>query len=239
MPLPSELARVDIVWKIESGGEIAVNTFWMQHVHHDTETFTWGDALQTIADKVATSMVANLNSSLGSISNTAHVDHIDAYQVGTDGRSTDKRTHVCAPTDIPGRASGGNILPPFLCAVVQTWGMVPGTFKSHPRRFRGRMFWPLTSDNALGADGLLTSSFQDGLRGEMQAFFNDMQGMHVSSGELTGGAADFMKMGVLSRVDQAFYQMEAVSVAKKPGVQRRRMNKLVVAQETPAAISHS
>lgn len=234
----TDLAKCDLVFSTESGAEIAVNTLWMQHQHYTGNTFDWGDALQTIADHVVSSLVAHGTTINGTLSSTDYLQRVDAYQIGTDGKATDKRTHVCAPTDYPGTQSGSNQLPPFLAAVVQLWGMVPGTYDAHPRRRRGRIFWPLRNDAYLGSNGLLKPANQDLIRDDWAAVLNDLQGMHVGTPSPPGNSSDFMRMGVVSRVTGAFSQLEAVSVSGKPGVQRRRMNKLHVTPESTATINH-
>lgn len=239
MAFPDELAVCDLVWSIEGGQEIAVNRIWMQHVHHDTVTFSWGDALQTIADHVVTSL--GESGSGGGIRSFIHTDcylnRVDAYQIGVDGKATDKRSHVCTTTEFAGSASG-QMLPPIIGPVIQLWGYPPTSYTLHARRHRGRIFMPGATSSILGSDGLISFGNKGDLGSAWGAIFNDLQGMHVgSSFGVGGGPTDSMNVGVLSRTDGAFRQLAAVSVASKPGVQRRRMNKLANGAVVSTAIS--
>ena len=238
MALPAELAVADLVWN-DSGKEIAVNRIWLQHEHHDTVEFNWGDALQTIADKFVESLgTADTGGQIMSyISNQVTLTRVDAYQIGTDGHATDKRTSTPSTT-VGGSATGNHI--PLVGAVVQLWGYNPASFVQHARRHRGRLFAPGTPASLFTATGELPSGTADDIAERWASFLNDIQGMHVGeSAGLPGGPTDSMNVGILSRVDQAFRQLEAVTCAYKPGTQHRRMNKLPNTRSTSSSIDHS
>jgi len=170
------------------------------------------------------------------ISNQVTLTRVDAYQIGTDGHATDKRTSTPGTT-IGGSATGGYI--PLLSAVVQLWGYDPAQFVTHPRRHRGRIYSPCTPSSLFNATGELPSGTADDIAARYGTFLNDIQGMHVGDTTPPGGGTDSMDVGVLSRTDTAFYQMQAVTCAYKPGVQHRRMNKLANTRSAATDIAHS
>lgn len=238
-PVPAELAVADLVWSLDFGAEIAVNRLWLQHHHITGNSFDWGDALQKIADHVASSFQTHGGQILGHINTSTYLNRIDAYSIdAATGLANDKRTHVCGATDVKGTASSG-MLPPSTAVVVQLWGYDPATYAVHPRRRRGRLFMCGVDMNCLANDGTVSSTAQSDLTQGWSAFFNDLQGMSVDSGGQPIGTGDWMNCGVLSRRDQAFYQLEAVSVAHLPGVQRRRINAFQSTHSTPGVINHS
>lgn len=239
LKVPDELAVLDLVWSLDFGAEIAVNRLWVQH-HHDTgNPFDWGDALQTMADHVATSMETKGGQILSHVNTSTYLNRIDAYQIdGDSGLAVDKRTHVCGATDVKGSASSG-MLPPSTAIVIQLWGYDPATYAVHPRRRRGRLFMCGIDANCLANDGTVSGTAQSDLTAGWSAVLNDLQGMHIGGLGTGTGVPDYANLGVLSRVDKAFYQLEAVSVAHLPGVQRRRINAFASTHSTPSAISHS
>jgi hypothetical protein len=237
--VPPEMAVADLVWSIH-GNEIAVNRIWLQHEHHDTVTFDWGDALQTIADKVVSSLSADGagHSVMGGISSDCSLTRVDAYQIDETGHATDKRSHDLTGSPLQG-GQGGNYSP-LMSAVIQLWGYDPTGFKPHAKRWRGRIFSPCTPASFFTNEGMITTDSAGVLAGWWGSFLNDLQGMHVGeSAGLPGGPTDSMNVGVLSRVDSAFRQMEAVTVALKPGIQRRRMNALPANRSSAVTINHS
>lgn len=235
MALPSELAKAELTWAIENGAEIAVNTIWFRHVHHTSVSFSWGDALQQIADHVVDSLKGPGAALTGYMHGSIQLAKVDAYAIPPIGDATDKRTHTCSANEF--RGGGTGMMPPLVAPVIQLWGYKPAEFTSHPARHRGRLYFPGMTQSMMSGDGLLSPEAQTALRDAWAAVLNDLQGMHV--GDVPGpGPVDSMDVGVLSRRDQAFYQLEAVTVAHKLGVQRRRMNKLQTSRSAPATINH-
>lgn len=240
MPLPAELAVADMVWNVDSK-EIAVSRVWLQHHHTTGGSFAWGDALQTIADKVVSSLQDSSAGGqiLSTISNRISLTRVDAYQIGTDGKATDKRSHITGAGDTVSGSSSSDWIP-SLSAVIQLWGYNPSTFVQHPRRRRGRTYAPGTPSSYFNVTGELGPTVANDLAGRWGAFMNDLQGMHVGdSVGVPGAPNDSMNVGVLSRTDAAFYQLEAVTVAYKPGWQHRRMNALADTRSSSTTISHS
>lgn len=237
--LPSdELCVAEIVWQVESGAEIAVNRLYFEHQHFTGDSYSWGDALQTVADHVVSSLTGHGSSLQNYLTDQCQLARVDVYKLGqADGKATDKRTHTVADGTFKG-GSAARILPPIFAATIQLWAYKPAEFAQHPRRRRGRLFFPMLNTVQLGSDGMLTDAATADLTAGWAAVLNDLQGMHVS-GESTTGGPDYMNVGVLSLKDNAFHQLEAVSVAKKPAIIRSRMNKLHFPQVTPATISHS
>lgn len=243
MALPSELCAVEATWALESGAEICVNRFWLQHVHQTGNSFSWPDDLHTVASKVATSLLSKQGPGGYSVrqlvTSQASLTKVDAYAVGTDGKATAKATSTPdAGTNNGGM--GGTELPPQMAPIVQLWAY--NGFVQHARRHRGRVYAPPPASSALATNGRLSSDFMANIVDAWSAFFNDVQGMHVgsdASGVALGGSSDIMRTGVLSRVDNAFYQLESVSVAQDLGVQRRRTNKLSRAIPARTTISHN
>lgn len=244
MPVvPPEACRVEITWQLENLQEIAVNSIWLQHVHQTGNTFDWANDLPTVANKVATAIQ---NDSGGGAKVTDYMEtgtrlgKVTAYGIGTDGKAFAKAEHLVTPGTVVGTESGGP-LPPTFCAVLQLLGY--SGYVQHKRRHTGRLFLPASSDTVIdGATGLLSRDATGGIAAAWAAVLNDIQGMHVgsdASGIALGGSSDHMNVVVYSRHDGAFYQLEGVQVANKPGWQRRRMNKIARIYGTPATIAHS
>lgn len=238
MALPDELAVADIVWSIESGQEIAVNRIYLQHHHISTNTFGWSDALKTIADKCVDAILNSAGPSGTTVRQTVHstvlLSRVDAYALDTTGHATDKATSTpTAGTNNGGM--GGSALPPQLAPIVQLWAY--SGYAIHARRRRGRVFAPPPGTAALSTGGRLDDGWRQTLADGWSGFLNDLQGVNVG-GVTSPGTHDYMNVGVLSRVDQAFYQLENISVAKDVGVQRRRINKLARPQPVLVPVNH-
>lgn len=232
---PAELAVADIVWSLESGQEIAVNRLWLSHVHFTGQTFSWGDALQTIADHVVSSISSppSGSSPLQYIQSATKLTRVDAYSIGTDWKATDKRTHDATADNVSGTMTG-QALPPIFSPVLHLTAFTG--YVSNARRRTGRLFLPAPSDSALGTDGLLTSTFRNNVANAWTNSLNDIQGMHVSGGD--GSASDYMSVVVVSRLDGLAHQLESVKVNNKPGIVKSRMNKLIESYGDVGVISH-
>jgi hypothetical protein len=62
-----------------------------------------------------------------------------------------------------------------------------------------------------------------------------VQGLHASGAAIT---PDYWDVGVYSRVDGAFNNLERVGVAAKLGVQRRRQNALATTARSYGTVEH-
>jgi hypothetical protein len=232
-----DLAALDYVWAIESGQEIAVNRIYFQHNHGTGNEFTWPEGLGKLAQKgvdaVTEAAPSGGNNLQHYLSSKVALTRCDAYaQWGADGKATQKETVTPAST-LQGGNTGGAV-PPHLAVVVGLWAFTG--FDPHQRRKRGRMFLPPVGETYIGDDGRIDTNTITALTDTMTAFFNDLQGAHANDG--TGPALDFWNVGVYSRADNTFNQLQAVTVSKDFAVQRRRLNKLTVPTPYKGTINH-
>lgn len=232
---PNELACADLVWNLEDK-EIAVNRIWLRHKHQSGNTFDWDSALQRIADKC----VASLSDSekggaiFPQISNQVTLSRVDAYAIPPVGKATNKKS--ATPSGTTGGSASGDYSP-IMGAVVQLWGYPPSGFVANARRHRGRLFVAGTPMSYFMNQGELGTDTALQIATGWGHFLNDLQGASVAGGITPGNGDDYVDVGVLSRTDGAFYPLQAVTCATKPGIQHSRMNKLVTLRSTPVTIT--
>lgn len=233
---PTELAAVDIIWGVE-GKEIAVNTLWLRHHHETANQFDWDVALQTVASHIVDSFS---DSGKGGaifpyMSNQILLTRVDAYAVPPVGKATNKRSATPSGT-VGGSASGD--YSPIMGAVIQLWGYNPLGFVQDAMRHRGRLFAIGTPMSYFSDIGRLSSTQAADIATAWGHFLNDVQGVHADpAGNLP--TPDYFNVGVFSRTNGAFYQLEAVTVATKPGIQHSRMNALDTGRSSSVTIDHS
>lgn len=231
------LMRANIVWNLESGQEIAVTSLHLSVQHFTGNDLTWPDATQQVADVLSDKLTSHWSDLGTMISNKVNVSRIDTYRLDDTGHALDKGTHGYANTDVVGAATGA-MLPPSSAVVLQLWGYTPGGFVQHPRRHRGRLFLPGAVISVLDPNtGLISTTNQDSLAGWWGAFFNDLQGAHVGTPVPPGNSSDFIKTGIYSKRDNDFVQLQAVTVAHLPAVQRRRINALASTHSAATTIN--
>jgi hypothetical protein len=235
---PDEVFCADLVWSLENGQELAINRLWLQHHHTSGSQFEWQDGMDRVTakilDAVQTSAPSGGNTILHWLSSKTHLTRVDAYSGwGSDGKAT--RRSLALPSGTVAGTNTGGSAPPQLAPIVQLWGSTG--FVANGRRRRGRLFMPQIGATYIGDDGRLDQTTRDGIAASWGAFFNDVQGAHMDGGASID--ADYCNVGVYSRADQAFYQLEDVSVSQDFGVQRRRINKLQRPVPNKVGIAHN
>lgn len=234
--IPSDVVRINMVWGIVNGQEIAVNTVHLKLNHHSGNPVDWGSLTQQACDGFASRLQGHWGQGMAiGITNTAHMLRVDAYHLDNDAKTLDKATHSLGNPGLTG-ADAGPPLPPSVSCVLQLWGYPPTGFVRDSRSHRGRLFLPALNNDVLDTEGMISPGFANGFSQYWGSFLGDVQGMVVDT-NVSGLQPDYWDVGILSRTRGLFSNLRAVTCARVPAVQRRRVNKLVRARTNPTNIT--
>ena len=224
--VPINTLRANLNWSTESGNEIAVTAL---HLHSDVAD--WASSLQDIVDGVGGAFNTHWGDLGAYHATTCKLKSIDLYGLNpTTGKASDKATWSPGESSLAGTGSGG-MLPPSTAVVVQLWGYPIAGFVENQRRHRGRIFLPGMVQGALNpATGLVSDTVMAGLGGAWGAVINAINAAeHAGQGLAT--------VAILSRRDQSLNNVQGVTVAQLPAVQRRRINALASNRGPSTAIT--
>jgi hypothetical protein len=222
MVMPSEIARVNLIWTPQAAwsGESAVCGFWVQHQHFTGNDWDWDRDLQELADNVRDKLVELWGTVAGQFGTGFKISEVRAAQIGTDGHEINAKTSAVTGTALAGSASA--ILPPEVALCLSFYGFVPGTFTSHPGQKRGRMYLPYIAQSM--PDGQGKVSLVQAKVDAWGAIFNDIQGMHGGHPVPPGNSSDFWKLVTVSKVAGTATQVEAITIDDHFDSQRRRQH---------------
>jgi hypothetical protein len=230
MILPPNIAKAVLTWGPRTGewqGEMAVNTFWLQHEHVEGGHFVWEDAVQYASSQI----LAKLASHWGGIApfhgSGYGIRGCKVTQMSSTGKAMSEGLSTVEAGGLEGSSSAG-ILPPEVALKLGFYGYPPGSFAPQKGRKRGGMFLPYIAQGNSMADGTLRLDKLDSLLTGWQTAFNDIQGMHTEAGNTPGAPQDNWNMGIASGVDGTFTQLAYLSMDNHFDSQRRRQH------QTPA-----
>jgi len=223
MAFPTDVVKVSIIWGTDPAewpGEMAVNTFWMQHVHVDGASFDWTTAVGIAAVDVAARLVAHW-SDLGMCHGPGYGPRlVKVAQTDSAGHTVNEGAAVPA-TLLNGTGTGSKVLPPEVAVAVSLYGYEPGAFAALKGRKRGRMYLPYISPDLLAATGRVDPGAVTTVVNAWGAFFNDIQGMTIGSETLH----DHWNLVVVSSVATGMTsQVNWVACDDKFDSQRRRQH---------------
>lgn len=203
------------------GGEIMVNTVWMQR---DASTLA-GVTIQMISDKVRDSWAKLVTQGPGGVgvglATFVGTDvvwtSVTSYEVDAAGRAVAQAESTFAATV---KGSGGSMLPPQLAICCTLLTETPG------RRGRGRLFLGGISAGLLTAQGRLTVANRDGIATRLAAFYKEVRDAPFQN--------DYARPVVVSPTTGTAAPITRVQVGDVPDTMRSRRNKLIEARFTVA-----
>lgn len=234
MAYPDETARVTLTWQPNPAswaGEIAVNTFWIQHVHFTGNTFVWSDAVQYAADQIASKLAAHWSGVAPVHQEGYGIKGVKVAQIAADGSTVSEGIATIDGGACDG-SSSSSLLPPECAIKLGLFAYLPGGFTAHKGRKRGGMFLPYIVTSMLMADGRIRDDKASDLLNGWQTIFNDIQGMHTKALPDIGTEDDYWRTGIASRIDATFAQLNYLVVDNHVDSQRRRQH------QTPATSQH-
>lgn len=223
LPVPPNTVKCNVVWALPQG-EIAVNSLSFVHNHQEGNTLDWaGDMTQRYADLVRDAFKASW-AQLGSFFHTStSIQRVDAYHLGTDGLTIDKRTALATGTTAMVGTATNQALPAEVATVVSLYGYDPATYSPQGARKRGRIYLPAFSTaqvtgGRMGQPQVVADIFQ--------AIVGYMQNRPMDAGV---GLRERARLVVLSRKFNEFYPVTHVRVDDIFDVQTRRQNNWIPA----------
>jgi hypothetical protein len=221
-PVPADTVRTNLVWKLPNDDQ-AVTTLHFRHEHLQGNTLDWaGDMTQRYADLVRDALISVRSAVQGQFSGGLSAVRVDAYHLGTDGLTIDKRTSTFTGANAFAGTGTSNPLPMDECIVVSLYGYDPLTYTPQSARKRGRIYLPAVNSALLTNRG--ENSSPQAHANNWAGFFSYMAGRKMDS-RPTG--SERAHVAILSRANVALYDIVAVSVDQLFDTQRRRENKTV------------
>lgn len=219
--------RVAITWGPFSDQwtqEVAVNTFHLRHHHSIGNTFSWPDAVQYAADKIADKLASHWTALAPYHSPKFGIKQVKTSQLDDRGHAVVEGVHTPGAT-LYGTGTHQAVLPPEVAVAVSLYGYVPGNFVADKGRKRGRFYLPYISPDVLDTNGTVsTAAMPDWLVG-WQGLLNDIQGMHTD--DATGSDPDYWDLVVVSTMPPAgaSTKVQRVGMDTLFDSQRRRQNR--------------
>jgi hypothetical protein len=233
LPVPANTVRTQIVWSLP-GNELAVNTLHFRHEHHEANLLDWaGDMTQRYSDLVADALVSQKPTLSLYHSQLCSIQRVDAYHLGVDGLTIDKRTTMMTGARQWVGASTTEMLPAEVAIAVSLYGYDPATYDPQGARKRGRIYLPGVVRNSLTPDGRLGSPIP--LCNSWGAVISYMAN-RVMDGIPTGVDRERAHPVVLSRKWTSTTDIKTVRVDDIYDVQKRRQNNLVPVVKTATVV---
>jgi len=235
----SELVKVQATWTPDPAawaGEVAVNTFWLQHNHFTGNDWDWERDLQTVVNGCRDKFIAHWSATGGLFAAGYQISQFKAFHVDSAGHTLNEKVAAVTGGSLPGLGTSG-VLPPEVSLVLSLYGYPAGTFTSQRGRKRGRIYLPYLAGSSLSNTGHVSTSAMDTCMTGFGAIFNDIQGMHAGNPIPPGNSSDYMALVVASGFGIAT-QVDHLAVDNLFDMQSRRQNKAVATKQT-IAIAHS
>lgn len=248
MPVPAPANLVYLRWcfRLMSGGaaaEIAEFGLYSVREHTIGNTVDWDPDLNAIADKMAQRWITSFGVAPQIFSNAVALDHVDAYQIGPDGKAAHKGS-VAAVGANAWVGTGNRGLPWQTALAVSTSAYDPASFEPNPRGKRGRFYLPPMAADDLSEDGRLTTGMQESIRVATGTFLNSVQGANYPGYDGVGDE-DYVNLVIYSKYANKLARVVGVAtplthfrVGRVVDTQRRRVNQLPEAY-TSGTVDHA
>lgn len=230
MAIPEDMMYVRYRFKLLglTGEEVEEAVFGFHgHRHHTVgNDVDWATDIQGVAESARDKLVTAWTDIAPAFTNRVVGDRVDAYHLDTAGKTLDKGSASFTGDDaIEGSVSAGTL--PYQCALVLSMYSYPhGSFVPHGKSRRGRIFLPPPAGSFCGNDGRAQTTKRDALLTAMQAFFNDIQGMHIGDDGGLPTTADYFELALLSKVRGEWYQIVDLGLGLVIDTQRSRRRSL-------------
>jgi hypothetical protein len=224
LPVPPNTVRCNIVWSLPQG-EIAVNTLHFKHLHQASNSLDWaGDMTQRYANLVRDAIKTKWGTIGGFITADCAIQRVDAYHLGEDGLTIDKKTAVATGTNTMVGSGTGQSMPHEVAIVVSLYGYDPTSYDPQGARKRGRIYLPAHSTSIInGGRNANYSVMADTWRD----VFNYLQNRVMDN-----NAAPFQERAQLVVLSKRFTETHPVTHVRVDDifdVQTRRQNKWIPA----------
>lgn len=217
MPFAPGVYRSKFTFLLGTLGEIAVMTL--------ATRYAGGEAEPTVTSQINHHVASQWSSHCGPVktrfSTIVHLNHIDTYKLGTDGRALTKATSVFDGADQPawsGTDTGSSL--PWECAVVISLNANSTGYDPHAARKRGRFYLPPPAAVCLAGDGQgrLATGSVDNFSNTMFAF---LEGVN----DIPAGLGSQCRVIVASKAAAANYDVVSMHADDRVDAQRRRENR--------------
>lgn len=202
--------------------------FFIEHgVDQANEITSWPDLLAELAADTADTFSDHFTSGTsaggvpieGMFPDRVRFNEVRAYHLGPDGSTL----HLAqAPFENLTGSSSTPMLPPQCSVCVGLYSYPAGTFNTHGRRGRGRLYLPPMVVGTVDNNGRLSVANRDRLANAMGAWLNDMENKIIENGVIGNGEAHLVIIGS----DEVNQQVLRIRVGRAIDTQRRRRSRL-------------
>lgn len=232
MAVPENLCRVTMHGRL-GGSEIAL---WGFHVRIGTDATLTEAQRQQVADRVRDAWLSALTGKADLFSGAYQLEHVrlDWLDPGPGPghlKTTDVTISALAQTGSGSFRGTGDSLP-WECALVVSLAAYPeGGFAPNKGRHRGRWYWPAIPKSSItGIEAQLPDTAVSAYGTAAVNF------LELVNSPVGGGLSAQMRSVVLSRADDAAYDIEHIWVDSRVDSQRRRENRQPVSNRQTAPL---
>lgn len=232
MAVPTNLARVTMHGRL-GGSEVALFGF---HLRVGTESALTEPQMQQVADRIRDAWMQALGTKKDLFSGAYQLEYVRLDWLNPAGGPQHLKTRAVTNSalDVSGTNSfiGTGASLPWECALCISLAAYPqGGFAPNKGRHRGRFYLPaLPASIISGTEAQLPDSATAAYATAMVNF------LELVNDQVGGGLTAQMRVVVLSRVDDAAYDVQHIWVDSKVDSQRRRENRQPAAKRLYAPI---
>lgn len=218
MTIPEDIVHVTYGFALGSPEQdIALFGHYLRLNHVGGTPYIWTTELPALATDLAPKFNTFWDGVAGLYGSDVHPQFVKCTHLDTAGHAIDVASHGL---DTGGGSAGGATLPYEVSVAVTLYGYDPGTYVPDSRRRRNRFYLPPMSVGVVGANGRLTSGAMSTLSTAVDAWMEDVQGIHTGpSGASHFDVVTLSAVGA-GRADQVF----AMGIGDVFDSQRRRRN---------------
>lgn len=228
-PIPEDVVRVRFVFSLGAGSaqaDEAVMGFHLKRVHGAGNPTNWPDDIQNIAASVLHKWVTRVTDR-SAWSSEVILNRVEAYHLeAATGHTLDKGMAAAVGAEVWRGAATTASLPFEVACAVSLYAYPPGGFDRFAKNKRGRFYLPpfatATMDDTANRMGSYRVTSLTAVSTALNAFLNDVQGMHVGPFSSAPAGFDTMDLVVLSVPKVATFPVVAQRIGVKPDSQKRR-----------------